>query len=394
MVSPEARQSAMRAARCWRSRIFSAPVSGAGRREERDELVVRDGRGADLADDDAGGEVGEVGGGFDLEAGGHGGGEGGDDGVAGAGDVEDLAGAGGRVVARAGGEDLDAALAHGGGEVVEAVLGALALGGGEELVEMVGETPVAWESSLRLGQTMVAPEYLERSEVLGSTRMGMSQRRAARMVAGAELVGERALGVVGEDDGVDLFDEREDAVAEVFDVGAGGGFAGFDVEAEELLGAADDAGLGDGGKGGGDDAGGVDVRGFEGGGELALLGVGAPEAGEEGLAAEPGEVHGDVGGAAGALVAMGVAEDGDGGFGGDAVDVADDVAVEHEVADDEDADVVEAAFEEAEDAVEFGKHSRLRIARRAGGCPFSRAIAHQRVVGRGVRRILWGDWQT
>ena len=31
--------------------------------------------------------------------------------------------------------------------------------------------------------TELAPEYLERSEVLGSTRMGISQRRAARMVA-------------------------------------------------------------------------------------------------------------------------------------------------------------------------------------------------------------------
>ncbi len=89
----------------------------------------------------------------------------------------------------------------------------------------------------------------------------------------------------------------------------------------------------------------------------------APEAGEQRLAAEAGEVHGDVGGAAGSLVAVRVAEDGDGGFGGDAVDVADDVAIEHEVADDEDTDVVEAAFEEAEDAVEFGKHSKVRIAR-------------------------------
>jgi hypothetical protein len=162
---------------------------------------------------------------------------------------------------------------------------------------------------------------------------------------------------------VDLFDEGEDAVAEVLDVLGGMGLAGFDVEAEELLRAADDAGLGDGGEGGGDDAGGVDVRGFEGRGELALLGVGAPEAGEEGLAAEAGEVHGDVGGAAGALVTVGVAEDGDGGLGGDAIDLAEDVAVEHEVADDEDADVVEAAFEEAEDFVEFRKHSKVRITR-------------------------------
>ena len=36
--------------------------------------------------------------------------------------------------------------------------------------------------------------------------------------SGAELVGERALGVVGEDHGVDLFDEGEDVVAKVLDV--------------------------------------------------------------------------------------------------------------------------------------------------------------------------------
>ncbi len=41
----------------------------------------------------------------------------------------------------------------------------------------------------------------------------------------------------------------------------------------------------------------------------------APETGEEGLAAEAGEVHGNVGGATGTLVALGVAEDGDGRLG-------------------------------------------------------------------------------
>src|SRR5258708_52865 len=77
--------------------------------------------------------------------------------------------------------------------------------------------------------------------------------------------------------------------------GEGGGGLGFgwwgcvgalDVEAEELLGAADDAGLGDGGERGRDYADGVDAGAFEDGCEFGLLGVVAPEAGEKGLAAE------------------------------------------------------------------------------------------------------------
>ena len=70
-------------------------------------------------------------------------------------------------------------------------------------------------------------------------------------------------------------------------------------------------------------------------GQFSALGVVAPEAGQNGLAAEAGEVHGDVGCATGTLVTPGVAEDGDGRLGGDALDVAVDVAVEHDVADDE-----------------------------------------------------------
>ncbi len=67
--------------------------------------------------------------------------------------------------------------------------------------------------------------------------------------------------------------------------------------------------------------------------QLGLLGVVAPEAGEKGLAAEAGEVHGDVGRAAGALIALRVAEHRHRSLGRDALDVAVDVAVEHDVAD-------------------------------------------------------------
>ena len=84
---------------------------------------------------------------------------------------------------------------------------------------------------------------------------------------------------------------------------------------------------------------GVDVGAFRGSAaRVVLVGVGAPESrrGRPGSRGRRGW-HGDVGGSAGAGVALGVAEDGDRGLGGDAVDLAEDVAVEHEVADDEDA---------------------------------------------------------
>ncbi len=80
----------------------------------RSSSCCGDGHGADLADDDACGEVRQFDGGLDLQAAGQTCGQGRDDGVAGARDVEDLAGAGGRVVdagCRAQ-QDADSLLAH------------------------------------------------------------------------------------------------------------------------------------------------------------------------------------------------------------------------------------------------------------------------------------------
>ncbi len=154
-----------------------------------------------------------------------------------------------------------------------------------------------------------------------------------------------------------LVDELGGAFFEALGFDGGRGIAALDVEAEELLGAADDAGLGDGGERAGDDAGGVDAGAVEDGGQLGLLGVVAPEAAEEGLAAEAGEVHGDVGCAACALVAAGVAEDGNRGFGRDALDVAVDVAVEHDVADDEDFELAEAALEQIQNGMKLRQHA-------------------------------------
>ncbi len=71
----------------------------------------------------------------------------------------------------------------------------------------------------------------------------------------------------------------------------------------------------------------------------------------------PSEVHGDVGCAPSALVAAGVAEDGDRSFGRDALDVAVNVAVEHDVTDDEDLELAEAALQQIENGMKLRQHA-------------------------------------
>ena len=112
----------------------------------------------------------------------------------------------------------------------------------------------------------------------------MLRSRAARMTA-SQRRREGAFGVVGEDDGVDTSGPVRGAVEQALVFDGGRRVAGLDVEAEELLDAADDAGLRDGGERAGDHAEGVEPGGVEDGGEVGALAVVAPEAGEEGLAA-------------------------------------------------------------------------------------------------------------
>ena len=172
----------------------------------------------------------------------------------------------------------------------------------------------------------------------------------------AELGRKSALGVVREDDSVNLGSELDDALGEALELDGGDRIGGLDIKPEELLTAADDAGLRRGGMGRGDHAEGVDAGGFEQAGELFLFGVIAPEAGEEGLAAKAGEVEGNIRGAAGAIVALGVAQNGNRGFGGDAIDFALDVAIKHDVADDKDAEVAETALKEGENVMKVWQH--------------------------------------
>ncbi len=99
---------------------------------------------------------------------------------------------------------------------------------------------------------------------------------------------------------------------------------------------------------------------FEDRGQFCLLGVTAPETAEEGLAAEPGEIHGYVCCSAGTLVALGVANDWNRGLGRDALHLAVDVAVEHDVTNDQYFELTEATLKQVQDRVKFGQHERKR----------------------------------
>ena len=341
--------------------LFGGGDAGAGG-ELGDELMRSDGDGTGLADDDAGGEVGELDRSAHGETGGDAGSERGDDGVAGARDVEDLASACGKAVDAAqrvsegGPEDSDSLLAHGDGEELEVVLGRKLLAGGEEFGGVVDGDARGFGELVEVGADGGGAPVPAEVGGLGISEHGDGVFVCEIDDRPAERGGEDALGVVGEDDGVDLGDEATDPFAKPLRVFGRGHIAALDVEPQQLLIAADDACLRDGRRGGRDDADGVDTGTIEDGGELCLLGIGAPKAGEIGMAAEAGEVHGDVGCAARSLVPLGMAEDGDGGLGRDAVDFTGDVAIEHEVADDKHTELSKAAFKKVQSCVEIRKH--------------------------------------
>jgi len=197
------------------------------------QLGERDGGGAQLAHHPAGGQVGQGGGLLPVAARGEGGGEGGDDGVAGAGDVVHLARLGGEV-------ELGAPGAQEG----HAVLTAGDQQGGQAQVAHEG-LPLGHQGGL-VGTG--AHHRLEFGQVGGDAggppvaaevvALGVHQHRQA--------VGAGALAVVGEDEGADplqLHRARQGT-------GGLGGVGLFEVQADELLMAAEDAQLGDRGQAG------------------------------------------------------------------------------------------------------------------------------------------------
>ena len=148
MVSPVARHSLTRARAAERLRIFSAETTPELGVSRATSSAAETGTVPTLPTTTPAARLASSDGGADRKAGGEAGGQGGDDGVAGAGDVEDLAGAGwvvlnvevsslrGTDLANAGvrgrAEDGDAPFGAGNGEELQFVLGHESLPGGKQ----------------------------------------------------------------------------------------------------------------------------------------------------------------------------------------------------------------------------------------------------------------------
>jgi hypothetical protein len=177
----------------------------------------------------------------------------------------------------------------------------------------------------------------------------------------AEGVGEETLVVIFEGEGVAGGEEVLEMGEELGFLFGGEGTGDFLVEAEHLLGVAvlceaDKADFGGGGAvGAAEDGVGVDLLGGEEIEEEASLEIVAAGGGDEDFGAEGGECGGDVAGAAGALFAVAFLDDGDGGLGGEAFGVAEDVFVDHDIAEEEDARAGEF-FDEGDEGFGGGGH--------------------------------------
>ena len=369
MVSPVARHSATRGAGTFeREHLFGAAEAG-GRSEQRDQLRGG-GRGPvpSLPTTMPAARVGELDGGAERKLGGEGGGEGGDDGVARARDVEDLAGTGGMLFdgglagcgamrAGRGAEDGDSLLRTSDGEEADLVFGEEGLTGGQEGVRLRGGDAGGERELGEVGADGGGPGVTGEVVGFGVDEDGNAVGASGADGGEAEFGGERAFGVVGEDDGVDLGGELGDALGETGDLFGGNGIGAFDIEAEELLAAPDDAGLGRGGGARRETMPRVSTRAASSSEASWVASASSPQRpARKAWQPRPARLRGDVSGAAGAIEALGMAEHGDRGFGRDAVDLALNVAVEHDIADDEDAEVGEAALKQGEDGVEVGEH--------------------------------------
>jgi hypothetical protein len=192
------------------------------------------------------------------------------------------------VVAAIGAEDADSLLAHGDGEELEVVFGEQSLSGCEKSVRVVSGYASGEREFAEVGADGGGAGVFAEVGGLGIYEDGDACRSSGMNDGGAERLGDCSLGVVGEDDGVDLGCEFSRALDQALRVDGGKAVAALDVEAQELLIAAYDAGFRDGGIGAGDYAYGVDAGFCEDSCKFQLLGVVSPEAAEEGLAAEAG----------------------------------------------------------------------------------------------------------
>ena len=306
--------------------------------EHLHEFFTADGVGAELGDDDAGGEVGHVGAVARREASGQGHGEDGDDGVAGTGNVEDFLclrrDVDDFVLAHEreaffGARDDDVAqleLTH---DVVRGLLDGLVLvaDGLEkhriDLLEVRRDVV-----GVRVLSPVCALRVDDDGHAVGVT--GLDDLLAV-------LLGAGALAVVGDDHAVEaLVELLVDVVEEAVGIGAGDRRGFLEVEAHHLLVAADDAEFRRRRAVGRDESVVVDAARREFVEQALAVVVLADEARDARLTAEQGEVVGDVGRAAQGLLRLEHVRDRHGGLGRDARDLAVVVLVEHDIADDED----------------------------------------------------------
>ena len=260
-------------------------------------------------------------------------------------------------------DDGDALLAHGHGEETDVVLGEHDMASREEALELLGGVISGHPGSNRKltqvgtdgGRAGVLAE-VRRLRINEHRDVVRSSRADNRL---AERGSQHTLGVVREDDGGHLRCQFDDAFEQMLLFDRGAGIAALDIQPQKLLHTADDPGLRDGGVRAGDYAECVDVGTFEDSRKLSALGILSPEACEEGLAAEAREIHGNVGRAACALVSLRVAQYGNGSLGRDPVYLADDVAVQHQVADDEHFELAKTAFQQIQNWSKFREHDSL-----------------------------------
>jgi hypothetical protein len=323
----------------------SGSFAGGGRADGFEELGAGDGGGAALHDDEAAGDVGEMGGFEGRCAAGEGESVGGEDGVAGAGDVDGLIAAvdGDVDGLHAGLEESEAIAAAGDEERFEFHLGESSAAAAFEFGKIFSDGGVAEGFDFAfVGRGGVEAGALVVGEAVARIEGGEERAFAGRKNF-SEFVGRRDTeAVVGDGEGVGFFQGFRECGMNLVVNFRRQRLAGFVVDAENLLAyfvgpAGEEAGFSRGGPAlDAKDAGEVDfflAEKFE----QAVAGFVFADGGDGNyFGAESGEIVGGVGAAAWNDLGFAMLEDEDGGFAGNAGDVAELEGVGDEIAEDDD----------------------------------------------------------
>ena len=323
----------------------SGIFSGGGRADGFEEFGAGDGGGAALHDDEAAGDVGEMRGFERRGAAGEAEGVGGEDGVAGAGDVNGLIAAvdGDVDGCHAGLEESDAIAATGDEERLEFHLGESGAAAAFEFGKIFSDGSVAEGFDFAfVGRCGVEAGALEVGEAIAGVESGEQRTLVGGKNFAEFLRAGDAEAVVGDSEGVGFLERFCEGGLD-FAVNFGWQrLIGFVVDAEHLLAdfvgpAGEEAGFsGSGPAFDAKDSGEVDffvAEKFE----QAVAGFVFADGGDGGnFGAEGGEIIGGVGAAAGDDLGFAMLENEDGGFAGDAGDVAELEGVRDEIAEDDD----------------------------------------------------------